>query len=170
MLIDQESGGGGGGTRRDAEWEDARLLEEGRNWGDDPPGERNPETFRARDLSCEGAALFVHDVRVSILSFCVPLAPTPVLAAPGTLPPYHSLSLSLSPFAFPMRLLALLFRSLSFTLFHRSRRRYGRFDAERRYQDDDLRQDFFFRFVPDRSADTKRWYSQFYSACFGQFP
>lgn len=72
-------------TRRGTEWEDARLLEEGRNWGDDPPGERNPETSRARDLSsCEGAALFVHDVRVSALSFCAPLAPTPVLAAPRT--------------------------------------------------------------------------------------
>jgi len=36
-------------TRCDAEWEEARLLEEGRNWGDDPPGERNPET-RAKTL------------------------------------------------------------------------------------------------------------------------
>lgn len=119
-------------ARCGAEWEEARLLEEGRNWGDDPPAERNPETPRARDLSCEDAALFVHDVpNVSLLlSFCAPLSSCPR--------PCNTRS-PLFP-APPMRPLALLFRSPSFTLPRCSRRRYGRFDAEeRRYQDDDLR-------------------------------
>lgn len=101
--------------------------------------ERETPTFRARDLSsCEGAALFVHDVRVSALSLLCPLRsyPCPRSTRHPAPPP--------SPPTLPMRPLALLFRSPSFTLLRRSRRRYGRFDAEeRRYQDDDLRQDFF---------------------------
>lgn len=79
-------------ARCGAEWEEARLLEEGRNWGDDLPGERNPETpararARARDLSCEDVALFVHDVpNVSLLlSFCAPLSSALVCAAPSPL-------------------------------------------------------------------------------------
>lgn len=102
QSVDRCRGGRAKETRRGAEWEDARLLEEGRNWGDDPPGERNPETSRARDLSsCEAAALFVHDVRVSALSFCAPLAPTPVSSLnPAQPPPLSTLS---DPLLLPFR-------------------------------------------------------------------
>lgn len=121
-------------ARCGAEWEEARLLEEGRNWGDDLPGERNPETpARARATFLAKTLRFLSMTYPTCLCFCpfVPLsAPALVRAAPGPLssrPP-------------SMRPLALLFRSPSFTLPRCSRRRYGRFDAEeRRYQDDDLR-------------------------------
>jgi len=67
-----------------AEWEGARLLEEGRNWGDDPLGERNPETprgSRARSFLRRRCA-FCPQWRTQRVSAPVLLCPSQLLLRP----------------------------------------------------------------------------------------
>lgn len=67
-------------------WEGARLLEEGRNWGDDLPGERNPETPRARATFLAKTLRFLSMTYPTCLCFCpfvLLSAPALVRAAPG---------------------------------------------------------------------------------------
>jgi len=125
-----------------------------------PEGRRERERERERGaprpfLRARCAFLSTTNRRVSVLPLSAPSL-VPCSCHRGTrpllpsLPPYpspspaprHSLT---DPPLVSFRPIPLLFRSPSFTLPRRSRRRYGRFDAEeRRYQDDDLRRDPFF--------------------------